>query len=80
MKTIFKLNLRNTKILLWVLKLQKKTPDNLTIEMDEEAQPLLLLVILVAYCLFINNIFVLYTLKCPIDELVNCEMKVEKSR
>ena len=38
-----------------------------------------LLVILVAYCIFIHNIFVLHTFKCPADELLNCDTKVEKS-
>ena len=39
-----------------------------------------LLVIVVAYCLFIKNIIQLHTFKCPVDQLVNCGSKVEKSR
>ena len=39
-----------------------------------------LLVIIIGYCLFINNIFILRTLKCPADELINCGTKVQKSR
>lgn len=39
-----------------------------------------LLVLVVAYCLFINNIFHLHTFKCPVDQLVNCGTKIEKSR
>ena len=81
-------------------KPQKKTTNQLTVDMDEEAVPLLtpqaesqirvrhlwfflvagLLVLVVAYCLFINNIFHLHTFKCPVDQLVNCGTKIEKSR